>query len=239
MKTKKVLKIILRVVLIIIGLAVLVTGFFAIRGAVLWGNSKDALSIAQAAQNIRADEEFVTYDELPQFYIDAVVSVEDRKFFKHGGISVKSIIRAALYNIKVGSLEQGGSTITQQLAKNEWFSEEKRLERKFAEVWAAFDLERELSKNEIFELYANSIYFGSGYYGIGAAARGYFDKEPSELSQYECAMLAGLPNAPSAYSPDESPELARQRLVQVLDSMVDNGKLSEEEEQVILEQTGG
>lgn len=235
---KKVLKIALRVVLILLGLVVLVTGFFAIKGAVLWSNSKKELSITQAAQDIRSDEEFTKYEDLPEFYIDAVISVEDRKFFKHNGISLKSIIRAAFYDIKTKSLEQGGSTITQQLAKNVWFSEEKRLERKFAEVWAAFDLERELSKNEIFELYVNTIYFGSGYYGISEAARGYFDKEPSELSEYECAMLAGLPNAPSVYSLDESPELARQRAEQVLQAMRDNGKLSEEEEQAILEQAG-
>lgn len=235
---KKVLKIALRVVLILLGLVILVTGFFAIKGAVLWSSSKKELSITQAAQDIRSDEEFTKYEDLPEFYIDAVISVEDRKFFKHNGISLKSIIRAAFYDIKTKSLEQGGSTITQQLAKNVWFSEEKRLERKFAEVWAAFDLERELSKNEIFELYVNTIYFGSGYYGISEAARGYFDKEPSELSEYECAMLAGLPNAPSVYSLDESPELARQRAEQVLQAMRDNGKLSEEEEQAILEQAG-
>lgn len=233
---KKVLKIILRIVLILAALVVLVTGFFAIKGAVLWSNSKKELSVTQAAQDILADEEFVKYDELPQFYIDAVISVEDRRFFKHNGISVKSIIRAALYDIKSKSLDQGGSTITQQLVKNVWFSEEKLLERIFAEVWAAFDLERELSKNEIFELYVNTIYFGSGYYGIGEAARGYYNKEPSELTDYECAMLAGLPNAPSVYSPDRSPELAEQRVAQVLDSMQANEKLSEDEAQEVLAQ---
>lgn len=233
---KKVLKIVLRVVLILIGLVILVTGFFAIKGAVLWSSSKKELSVTQAAENIREDAEFVKYDELPQFYIDAVISVEDRRFFKHNGISVKSIIRAALYDIKSKSLDQGGSTITQQLVKNVWFSEEKLLERKFAEVWAAFDLERELSKNEIFELYVNTIYFGSGYYGIGEAARGYYNKEPSELTDYECAMLAGLPNAPSVYTPDRSPELAEQRVSQVLDSMIANEKLSEDEAQEVLAQ---
>ena len=110
------------------------------------------------------------------------------------------------------------------------------MERKFAEVWAAFELESGLSKNEIFELYVNTIYFGSGYYGITSAAEGYFGKKPSELSDYECAMLAGLPNAPSVYSPNRSPELARQRLEQVLDSMRDNGKLSENEAQQVLAQ---
>ncbi len=232
---KKVLKVVWRVLLVLTALVVLITGFFAVKGAIMWNDSKKELSVAQAAQNIRENDEFVKFEDLPQFYIDAVVSVEDRRFFKHSGISVKSIIRAALYDIKTKSLDQGGSTITQQLAKNVWFSEEKQLERKFAEVWAAFDLERALSKNEIFELYVNTIYFGSDYYGIGEAARGYFGKEPSELSDYECAMLCGLPNAPSVYSLDESPELAKQRLSQVLDSMTANEVLTEEKAREILQ----
>lgn len=227
-KKKKALKIALWIVIGIVGLVILTTGFFAVRGAVMWSNAKSGLSIAQAAENFRTEENFTSYDKLPQFYIDAVISVEDRKFFSHGGINVKSIIRAALYDIKNQSLDQGGSTITQQLAKNVWFSQEKHLERKFAEVWAAFDLEKELDKNEIFELYANTIYFGSDYYGIKAAARGYFGKEPAELSEYECAMLAGLPNAPSVYSLNENPDLARQRLEQVLDAMLANGKITDE-----------
>lgn len=225
-KKKKALKIALWIVLGLIGLVILVTGFFAIKGAVMWNNAKSELSITQAAENFKASEDFTSYENLPQFYIDAVISVEDRKFFSHGGINVKSIIRAALYDIKNQSLDQGGSTITQQLAKNVWFSQEKRLERKFAEVWAAFDLEKELDKNDIFALYANTIYFGSDYYGITAAARGYFRKEPAELSEYECAMLAGLPNAPSVYSLNENPDLAKQRLDQVLDAMVVNGKIN-------------
>lgn len=233
---KRALKIILRVLLVIVGFVVLTAGFFAVKGALMWNRSKSALSVIQAAENIRAESGFVAFDELPRFYVDAVVSVEDRRFFDHNGISLRSIARAALYDLKTRSLDQGGSTITQQVAKNVWFSEEKKLERKFAEVWAAFELENKLSKNEIFELYVNTIYFGCGYYGITSAAEGYFGKKPSELSDYECAMLAGLPNAPSVYSLDESPELARQRLEQVLDSMRDNGKLSENEAQEVLAQ---
>lgn len=232
---KKALKIILRVAAALVGLVVLVTGFFAIRGAFIWSNSKNELSITQAVENIRSQDDFAAFDELPQFYVDAVISVEDRRFFKHNGISVRSIARAAFYDLKTRSLDQGGSTITQQLAKNVWFSEEKNFERKFAEVWAAFELESKLSKNDIFELYVNTIYFGSGYYGIGEAARGYFDKEPSELTDRECAMLAGLPNAPSVYTPDRSPELAEQRVSQVLDNMCANGVLSEEQAREILQ----
>ncbi|MDE6731730.1 MAG: transglycosylase domain-containing protein [Oscillospiraceae bacterium] len=239
MKKKKALKIALWIVLGLIGLVILITGFFAIKGAVMWSSAKKDLSITRAAENLRADERFTPFEELPQFYIDAVISVEDRRFFTHGGINVKSIIRAALYDIKNQTLEQGGSTITQQLAKNVWFSQEKKLERKFAEVWAAFDLEKELDKNEIFELYVNTIYFGSDYYGITDAAHGYFGKSPAELSEYECAMLAGLPNAPSVYSPDESPELARQRLELVLQAMRDNDKLSDNEAQQVLAQGEG
>lgn len=232
---KKALKTVLRVVLALVGLAVLAVGFFAIKGAVMWHDSKSELSITQAAANIRSEKDYVAFDELPQFYVDAVISVEDRRFFKHNGISVRSIARAAFYDLKTRSLDQGGSTITQQLAKNVWFSEEKNFERKFAEVWAAFELESKLSKNDIFELYVNTIYFGSGYYGIGEAARGYFDKEPSELTDRECAMLAGLPNAPSVYTPDRSPELAEQRVSQVLDNMCANGVLSEEQAREILQ----
>lgn len=230
----KIFKKILIVLAALAALCVIIAGFFAISGAVMWNNAKTKFPIDRTVSELRKDEDYIPYSELPKFYIDAVISVEDRKFETHGGINVKSIIRALLVDIKNLSFEQGGSTITQQLAKNLWFTQEKKLERKFAEVWAAFDLEKELSKEDIFELYANTIYFGSGYYGIGAAARGYFGKPPAELSDYECAMLAGLPNAPSAYSPDTSPELAERRLLLVLDSMKDNGKLSDEDAEAIL-----
>lgn len=232
---KKVIKRVLIVIAILAGICVIAVGFFAIKGAIMWNNAKSANSIAQVVEQRRGAEGFVKYSDLPQFYIDAVVSVEDRKFFTHNGINPKSIARALLHDISTLSLEQGGSTITQQLAKNLWFSEEKKLERKFAEVFAAFELEKELSKEEIFELYVNSIYFGSDYYGISAAANGYFGKSADALSEYECAMLAGLPNAPSVYSPDASPELARQRLELVLNSMLDNGAISADKRGEIIE----
>lgn len=223
----KVIKRILIALAGIVTIFVIIAGIFAIKGAVMWNDAKARSTVGMAAEELRARDGFVKYGDLPEFYINAVISTEDRRFETHGGISVKSIIRALLFDLKTLSLEQGGSTITQQLAKNLWFTQEKKLERKFAEVYAAFALEKELSKQEIFELYVNSIYFGSGYYGIADAARGYFGKDVSELSDYECAMLAGLPNAPSAYSPDSSPELARRRLMLVLNSMKDNGLLTD------------
>lgn len=227
MKTKKkIIRTIFSIVGIIAVLCAAVIGFFAIKGAVMWNNAKAEHPINDLVTQLRSEDGFARISELPDFYINAVISVEDRKFRTHNGINLKSIARALLYDIRSLSFEQGGSTITQQLAKNLWFTQEKQIERKFAEVYAAFELEKALSKDEIFELYVNTIYFGSDYYGITAAARGYFDKSPSELSEYECAMLAGLPNAPSAYSPDESPELARQRLGMVLDSMERNGVIT-------------
>lgn len=226
MKKKKISRVIFSVIGIIAALCVIVIGFFAIKGAVMWNNAKAAKPLDTAIAELRSAEGFAKVSELPQFYINAVISVEDRKFRTHNGINLKSIVRALLYDVSTLSFDQGGSTITQQLAKNVWFTQEKRIERKFAEVFAAFELEKALSKDEIFELYVNTIYFGSNYYGVADAARGYFGKTPSELSEYECAMLAGLPNAPSVYSPDESPELARQRLKLVLDSMESCGVIS-------------
>lgn len=230
-------KVIKRILIIIAAMAavlVIVIGIFAVRGLIMWNDAKERSPIAETVAELRSREGFVKYEHLPEFYIQAVISTEDRKFETHRGVNVKSIIRALLYDVKSLSFEQGGSTITQQLAKNLWFTQEKKLERKFAEVYAAFELEKELSKNEIFELYVNSIYFGSGYCGVSSAARGYFGKDISELTDYECAMLAGLPNAPSAYSPDASPELAQKRLLLVLVSMKDNGVLTEEQAAEVL-----
>lgn len=227
MKTKKkIFRTIFSIIGILAALCVAAAGFFAVKGAVMWNRAKADKPLEELVAELRAAEGFARVSELPDFYIDAVISVEDRKFKTHSGINVKSIARALLYDISTLSFEQGGSTITQQLAKNLWFTQEKRIERKFAEVYAAFELEKALTKDEIFELYVNTIYFGGDYYGITDAARGYFGKAPSELSEYECAMLAGLPNAPSAYSPDTSPELARQRLRLVLDSMERNGVIT-------------
>ena len=164
-----------------------------------------------------------------QVRVEAIRASEDYRFFTHCGIDLLAIARAAWNDLRALSFVQGGSTITQQLAKNLLFTQEKQLTRKAAEVFAALRLEALYSKEEIFALYVNTISFGNGYVGIGQAARGYFGKEPGELTDYECAMLAGLPNAPSAYSPTTNPQLARERTQQVLESMVQCGVLSQEQ----------
>lgn len=189
---------------------------------------------AQAIEKIKNDEDYVSIDVLPQMYLDAVIAVEDRRFYYHPGIDIISIGRAVLTDIREMKLVEGGSTITQQFAKNIFFTQSKKFERKIAEMFMALRLERMYTKDEILELYVNTIYFGSGYYSVRAASLGYFDKEPWELSDYESTMLAGLPNAPSVYSLDNNPELASQRQAQVINKLVKYGYIKEEEGERIL-----
>lgn len=224
------IKRILLVLLIILILGALsATGYYAYMGYEMYSHALEEKSISEMAADIKSRCRFAEYKELPAFYVNAVIASEDRNFFGHNGIDVFAICRAVLHDIKVKAPEQGGSTITQQLAKNEYFTQEKRLERKLAEFFMAIKIENELSKEEIFALYSNSIYFGSGYYGLESAAKGYFGKDITELSEYECAMLAGIPNAPTAYSPDSSPELARERTEKVIENMVSAEYITEEQ----------
>ena len=169
------------------------------------------------------EEGFVEYGELPQFYVNAVTAIEDRNFFTHGGVEVSSLARALLRNIKAGSFAEGGSTITMQTAKNLYYTQEKSITRKVTEIFTAFDLEHELSKEQIFALYVNTIYFGCGYYGIGAAAQGYYGVTPAELTEEQCAVLAGVPKSPNAFSPANHPEAAESRAQAVLAAMEECG----------------
>lgn len=210
--------------------------FFGIKGYRMYRDAVAEKSVNERVEEIRDMDGFTPYSDLPRFYIDATISVEDHRFESHFGIDLIAIGRAALTDIKELSFVEGGSTITQQLAKNMLFTQEKRLERKAAEVFAALDLESRYTKEEIFELYANTVYFGNGYYGIYQAAMGYFGKAPLEMTDYECALLAGMPNAPSVYSLDR--ELASQRLGQVLDSMVKNKIINQKEADRIKEGDG-
>lgn len=216
------------VLLVLLGIGLSAGAFWGVKGYQLYQDSIAEVSIEEKVEEIRGQEHFIDYSELSDFYINAVLSVEDHRFMKHCGIDPVAICRAAWIDITKMSFEEGGSTITQQLAKNLLFTQEKTITRKAAEVFAAFVIEGKYSKEEIFELYVNTIYFGSGYYGIYEAAKGYFGKEPSQLADYEAAVLAGVPNAPSVYSPDVNSELAAQRTDQVLRSMVRNHFLTQE-----------
>lgn len=226
-KKHSVRKILISFLAVLFCLLFAVCAFFGVKGYRMHQEAIAEKSISERVEEIRSMEDFTPYSELPQFYIDATISVEDHRFEEHCGIDLIAVARAAWTDIKAMSFVEGGSTITQQLIKNMLFTQDKKLERKAAEVFAALELEANYSKEEIFELYANTAYFGNGYYGIYQASIGYFGKEPLELTDYECAMLAGIPNAPSVYSLDE--ELALQRVKQVLRSMVRNKIITQEE----------
>ena len=195
-------------------------------------------SLSEAVSEIREQKSFTPIDKLPDTYTNAVVAVEDHRFFSHNGIDLISIARAAWRNIVSGELAESGSTITQQLAKNMFFSGEKSFARKAAELFMAVRIESEYSKEEILELYVNCIYFGNGYYCVKDACEGYFDKPPENMNEYECTMLAGIPNAPSIYAPTENIKLAEERQAQVVESMVRCGYISDNEAEDIVERVG-
>ena len=224
---KTLLKLISSVICLLLCVVLIVGVIFGVQGYNMYSEAIKEESIENRVEEIQSVDNYVTFDELPDIYVDAVISVEDHRFWKHGGIDVIAIFRAAVNDIKAMDYVEGGSTITQQIAKNMLFTQEKELERKFAEVFAAFEIESLYTKEEIFEIYVNTIYFGSGYYGIYDAAMGYFGKAPSEMSFDECTLLAGIPNAPTNYNPTASPELARERHAQVIEKMKKAGYLEE------------
>ncbi len=170
--------------------------------------------------------ENVTAEDLPPELVYAVLAIEDRRFYSHWGIDFYGIARAIGTNLLRGRFVQGGSTITQQLAKNLFLSQERTLKRKIQEAMLALWLEHELTKDEILSAYLNRVYMGSGTYGVDAASKLYFKKEVKDLTLKECATLAGLLKAPSRYSPLSNPELSRQRTETVLKAMTDAGYIS-------------
>ncbi|MCP4695006.1 MAG: hypothetical protein GY859_43670, partial [Desulfobacterales bacterium] len=161
----------------------------------------------------------VPLDAIPDYLKQALVATEDRKFYNHGGVDVKGVMRALIKDIMAGKYVEGASTITQQLAKTLFLSPKKTITRKIREAFLAFQLERRYTKNEILAFYLNQIYLGSGAYGVSAAAKTFFGKELSELDLSECALIAAMPKAPSRFSPLVNPKLAIQRRNIVLRQM--------------------
>ncbi len=168
----------------------------------------------------------VRFDDLPPYLVQAVVATEDRRFFDHPGFDPIGVLRAAFANLRAGAIRQGGSTVTQQLAKNLFLTQARTLRRKVQEVLLALWLEARFTKQQIFTLYINRVYLGAGTYGAEAAARRYFGKSVRDVNLYEAAMLAGLLKAPSRLAPTRNPRAARRRTILVLDNMVKDGFLS-------------
>jgi len=177
--------------------------------------ARDGSIIAERGQR----NDFVSLDRLPRHLVDAVIAIEDRRFFSHWGVDPVGLVRATLANLRAGRATQGGSTLTQQLAKNLFLSTERTLSRKLEEAVMALWLEIRLSKREILELYLNRVYFGGGAYGVEAAAQRFFGKSARSVTVAEAAVIAGLLKAPSRYSPFANPGYARARARVVIKAM--------------------
>jgi len=188
--------------------------------------TEDGLLISEFGEKRRSP---IGYDEVPQPFIDALLSSEDDAFFQHIGVDFKGLARAMVELIRTGRKKSGGSTITMQVAKNYYLSSEKTFTRKFTEILLALKIEKALSKEEILELYINKIYLGKRAYGIEAAAQVYYGKSINELNLAQLAMIAGLPQAPSAANPINNPQRAKDRRNYVLARMRTLNKISQEQ----------
>lgn len=174
-------------------------------------------------------EKFVPYDKIPDLLKKGIIATEDRRYYDHGAVDIIGVARAFITNSMAGDTLEGGSTIAQQTVKNIFLSNDRTMTRKLEELALAVQLERNYSKEEILELYLNTIYFGHGAYGVGEASRVYFGKEPKNLDLSQCAMLAGLPQAPSAYDPISHPQEGAKRMTTVLALMAQEGYITPEE----------
>ena len=200
---------------------------------VIYDKNGDQLCTMKASK----DMYYIDFDNIPSVLADSFVVMEDRDFYNHSGIDIKAIIRAIIVNRKSDTIVQGASTITQQVAKNVFLSQEVTWERKIKEIFLAWELEKMYSKEQILEFYLNNIYFSNGYYGVEAAAKGYFGKSVSELSVSEQAFIAAIPNNPTKYNPltNYDATLSRRNLIlkelrdaDYIDSMTYNTAVEED-----------
>lgn len=224
-------KIIIISILAITSILLLVVG----SGYDMYKEALDQMPLNKKIESIQQKTNYTKLDEVPKIYKDAVISVEDHRFYKHHGIDIIAIGRAMFNDIRTLSFREGGSTITQQLSKNIYFTQEKKITRKIAEVFMAKQIEKNYDKDEILELYINTSYFGDGYDTVKEACKGYFNKELEELTDYEAIMLAGIPNAPSVYAPTVNKKLADKRTKQVIMKMVEYKYLKLEKANEILD----
>ncbi|NMC32911.1 MAG: transglycosylase domain-containing protein [Veillonellaceae bacterium] len=182
--------------------------------------AKSAVSFRTYVNSKLDRKNYVALSQVPVTFQQALIAVEDNRFHQHSGIDMEAVFRAVLVNLQSGELKEGGSTITQQLVKNLFLSQDRTWSRKALEIPLTWLMELQFSKSEILEMYVNTIYFGSGAYGINEAAQTYFGKAPRDLTLAEASLIAGLPAAPSVYSPLVNLEKARQRQRIVLAAMV-------------------
>lgn len=224
---------ILRIVLFCIIIVGIIVGIFVYNGHELYKSALNAVSLSDKVDKIQKDENYIKLEDLPTDYKNAVISVEDRRYYQHGPIDLIGISRAVFTNLKNMQFLEGGSTITQQVAKNLYFisPDENAAHRKVAEVFMASDLEKAYGKDVVLELYVNTIYFGDGYYGIQEASQGYFNKDAKDLTLFDATMMAGIPNAPTV-----NMDLALSRQRKVISTMVENKYISQSQADELIKQ---
>ena len=221
------------VIILVLFVAVTATTICGVIGYVGYKNATADRPVTQAIGEVQAQANYTPLENIPVIYKNAVIASEDHRFYDHGGFDVIATARALLHNALADEVREGGSTITQQLAKNLYFDNSPSFTRKLAELFVARAIEKEYSKDQILAAYINCIYYGDGYYNIYDASMGYFGVMPAYLSDDQATLLAGVPNAPSLYAPTVNLTLARERQQQVLRAMIDNDMLTREEANLI------
>ncbi|MEF2824998.1 MAG: biosynthetic peptidoglycan transglycosylase [Peptococcaceae bacterium] len=221
------------VIILVLFVAVTATTICGVIGYVGYKNATADRPVTQAIGEVQAQANYTPLENIPVIYKNAVIAIEDHRFYDHGGFDVIATARALLHNALADEVREGGSTITQQLAKNLYFDNSPSFTRKLAELFVARAIEKEYSKDQILAAYINCIYYGDGYYNIYDASMGYFGVMPAYLSDDQATLLAGVPNAPSLYAPTVNLTLARERQQQVLRAMIDNDMLTREEANLI------
>ena len=217
-RVKKILKTVAVLLLLcIIG----ISGLLLKEGYTAYKSAIDRLPVEKAVRPYMDRDDFVAYEDLDPYFVQAVVAVEDQRYFERYGFDWRALARAIFNNLKAGAFIEGGSTISQQIAKNLYYQNTHRgIREKIAEVYLMNDLESKYTKKELLALYVNMNYYGDGYWGIAQASEGYFHTSPAQLTLAQAAMLAGIPNAPGAYQLSTGYDRALLRMKKVLVRMV-------------------
>ncbi len=221
---KSMFRLIKKLIKLAVIIAILAGSFIVLLGYNSYKKAIEESTIREKIASTTENANFVPLEEITPDFTEAIVAIEDHRFYEHGAFDFISLIRATFINLKAKEVTQGGSTLTQQVAKNLYFSNDQTFIRKVAELFVAFDLERIYGKDDILELYVNIIYYGDGNYGIKEASENYFGKAPAELSYDDATLLAGLPQAPSAYALNSNYHRAKQRQSEVIGALTEYRK---------------
>ena len=227
----------IKILAILLLLTLTASGYLAVKGYIRFKDEIKALPLNEAVKRYTDDPDYVSFDQIDEDFVNAVVAVEDKRFFTRKGYDLIALCRALYHDVLARDLIEGGSTITEQIAKNLYMeSYVSDLEEKVAEIFILLELEKDYSKEELFALYANMNYYGDGYWGIKEAAEGYYQADCSDLTLAQAAILAGIPNAPAIYQLSSGYEGAKGRQKWVMQTMYNNGYISEEEMQEALKE---